>query len=140
MQEYKTFNAHKGKLKKELDIKVLYTDLDGTLLNDTGCLIKDSDGKFFFDAIRLFSEIEKKGWDMVLVSGRSRVQLRYNAQLMGLKNFIPELGCEIVFDLGKEVHVTFDLKKFNYTITKGGSDLIKIIDIFKNAFPGRIES
>jgi HAD superfamily hydrolase (TIGR01484 family) len=140
MQAYRTYKDYREKLKKELDIKVLYTDLDGTLLNDTGCLIKDVEGKFFYDALSLFKKIEDKGWDIVLVSGRSRVQLRYNAQLMGLKNFIPELGCEMVYDLGKEVHVTFDREKFNYKITKGGSDLVKIIDIFKKAFPGRIES
>ena len=140
MQVYKNFKDYREKLKKELDIRVLYTDLDGTLLNDTGCLIKDFDGKFFYDAVSLFKEIEKKGWDIVLVSGRSRVQLRYNAQLMGLKNFVPELGCEMVYNLGKEVHVTFDREKFDYKITKGGKDLIRIIEIFKKAFPGKIES
>jgi len=140
MQVYKSFNDYRGKLKKELDIKVIYTDLDGTLLNDMGCLIKDVEGKFFYDAVSLFKKIEKKGWDLVLVSGRSRVQLRYNAMLMGVKNFIPELGCEMVYDLGREVHVTFDSAKLNYKITKGGKDLVEIIKIFSKAFPGKIES
>ena len=140
MQPYRCFKDYREKIKKGLDIRVLYTDLDGTLLNDTGCLIKDVNGKFFYDAVSLFKKIENRGWDIVLVSGRSRVQLRYNAMLMGVKNFIPELGCEMVYDLGKEVHVTFDKEKFDYKITGGGGDLVRIIDIFKKSFPGRIES
>ncbi len=140
MRSYKSFDKYKEKLREELDIKVIYTDMDGTLLNDMGCLIKDEEGIFFYDAIRIFEKIECKGLDLVIVSGRSKLQLRYNAMLMGIKNYIPELGCEMVYDLGREVHITFDKTRYDYDITKGGDDLVKIIKILKDAFPGRIDS
>ena len=142
LKGYKLFSDYKKAIKEELkdNLRVIYTDLDGTLLNDRGCLINDSENSFFTDSIELIHKAEEIGWDIVLVSGRSRDQLRTNAMLMGLKNYISELGCEIVYGLGKEVHATFDTENFNYEIIKGGKDLIKIIKILKEAFPGRIES
>ena len=142
LKRFKLFKDYKDKLKEQLsgNLKVIYTDLDGTLLNDRGCLIKDSQNSFFYENVKLLSKVEKNGWDIVLVSGRSRLQLRYNAMLIGLKNYISELGCEMVYDLGKKVYATFNTENFNYEITKGGKDLVKIIRIFKDAFPGKIES
>ncbi|MBM3700137.1 MAG: HAD family phosphatase [Actinobacteria bacterium] len=142
IKEFKLFSDYKKAIKEELkdNLRVIYTDLDGTLLNDRGCLIKDNENSFFTDSIDLIHKAEKKGWDTVIVSGRSRDQLRTSAMLMGLKNYISELGCEIVYNLGKEVHATFDTGSFNYEITKGGKDLVKIIKILKEAFPGKIES
>ena len=138
---YKKFSEHRARLKKELkDLKVIYTDLDGTLLNDSGCLIKDVSGQYFYDSIHLFKKISEKNWDVVLVSGRNKLQMKYNAMLVGVKNYIPELGCEIVYDMGKEVHVTFDTGGYDYQITRGGKDLVRIIKILKDAFPGKIDS
>ena len=137
----KFFNDYKEKLKSELaDLRVIYTDLDGTLLNDRGCLVKDIDGNFFFEGVHLLKTISEKGWDLVLVSGRNKLQLRYNAMLVGVKNYIPELGCELVYDLGKKVHITFDISAYQYEITRGGKDLIRITSLLKSAFPGKIES
>jgi hydroxymethylpyrimidine pyrophosphatase-like HAD family hydrolase len=114
--------------------------MDGTLLNDRGCLIKDVDGKFFIDCIELFEKSEKLGRDIVLVSGRNKLQLRYNAQLMGVINYIPELGCELVHDLGEKVYVTFDTSNYKYDITRGGKDLVRIIELLKFNFPRKIDS
>jgi HAD superfamily hydrolase (TIGR01484 family) len=114
--------------------------LDGTLLNDRGCLIKDVDGKFFIDCIKLFEKSEKLGWDIVLVSGRNKLQLRYNAQLLGITNYIPELGCELVHNLGEKVYITFDSSNYKYDVTRGGKDLVDIIELLKANFPGKIDS
>jgi HAD superfamily hydrolase (TIGR01484 family) len=114
--------------------------MDGTLLNDRGCLIKDVDDKFFIDCIKLFKKSEKLGWDIVLVSGRNKLQLKYNAQLMGVTNYIPELGCELVHNLGEKVYVTFDISSYKYDVTKGGKDLVGIIELLKANFPGKIDS
>jgi HAD superfamily hydrolase (TIGR01484 family) len=114
--------------------------MDGTLLNDSGCLIKDVNGKFFIDCIRLFEKSAKRGWDIVLVSGRNKLQLKYNAQLMGVSNYIPELGCELVHDLGEKVYPTFDVANYKYDVTRGGKDLVDIIELLKFNFPGKIDS
>jgi HAD superfamily hydrolase (TIGR01484 family) len=139
--KYKLFDDYKDKIKKDLkDLKVIYTDLDGTLFNDQGCIIKDCEGNFYFEVVKLFERIAKKNWDIVLVSGRNKLQLRNNSMLVGVKNYITELGSELVHNLGEKVYVTFDNEKYNYEITKCGKDLVNIVRILKEAFPNKIDS
>jgi len=137
---YRFFKDHRNDIKNGIgDLKVIYTDLDGTLLNDQGCIIKDVEEKYYFDALKLLSDIKQRGWDLILVSGRNKYQLRYSAQMIGVENYISELGSELVYGLGKDVHVTFNEKK-DFDLTYGGKDLIKIIDLLMKEFPGNIES
>jgi HAD superfamily hydrolase (TIGR01484 family) len=139
--KYRLFDDYKDKIKNDLkDLKVIYTDLDGTLFNDQGCIIKDFEGNFYFEVVKLFKKFAQKGWDIVLVSGRNKLQLRYNSMLVGVKNYITELGSELVHNLGEKVYVTFDSEKYNYEITKCGKDLLNIIKILKKAFPNKIDS
>ncbi len=138
---YKFFKDNKEQIKEGIsDLKVIYSDLDGTLFNDRGCIIKDSRDKYYFKAINLLEKINENGWDLVLVSGRNKYQLRYNAQMIGVKNYIAELGSELVYDLGKDVHVTFDNGKENFDITYEGKDLIRIMKLLMTEFPEKIES
>ncbi len=139
--KYRLFKENKKEIKENLkDLKVIYSDLDGTLLNDRGCLIKDHKNDYYFDTVRFLPLAAEKNWDIVLTSGRNKFQMRYNAQMIGLKNYIAELGAELVYNLGEEVYVTFDSKKKKYDLTYGGKDLIKIIELFKKNFPDKIES
>ena len=139
--KYRLFKDNKKNIKENLkDLKVIYSDLDGTLLNDRGCLIKDHKNDYYFDTVRFLPLAAEKNWDIVLTSGRNKFQLRYNAQMIGLKNYIAELGAELVYNLGEEVYVTFDRKVVKHDLTYGGKDLIKIIELFKENFPGKIES
>ena len=140
-QCFKFFRENKELIKEGIpDLKVIYSDLDGTLFNDRGCIIKDGRGEYYFEAVRLLGEINKKGWDLVLVSGRNKYQLRYNAQMIGVKNYIAELGSELVYDLGKEVHVTFDNGRESFDIKYEGADLVRIIELLMKEFPEKIES
>jgi len=141
MNQYKLFKNYKEDIKKRVkDLRVIYTDLDGTLLNHEGCLIKDGNGNYYLEAIKQLEKINKKDWDVVLVSGRNRIQLRYNAQIIGVKNYIAELGCELVHDLGEKVYFTYDNKKVRYDIRYGSRDLSDIVKLLKEKFPGKIES
>jgi len=138
---YKFFKDHKKDIKNSIkDLRIIYTDLDGTLFNDQGCAIKDAEDRYYFDAVGLLPAIKQKGIDLVLVSGRDKYQLRYNAQMIGAKNYISELGSELIYDLGKTVRVTFDDKKYVYDLTYGGKDVIEIIELLMGEFPGRIET
>ncbi|GAG39382.1 unnamed protein product, partial [marine sediment metagenome] len=81
----KFFRDYKNEIKEDISsLKVIYSDIDGTLFNDQGCIVKDARGKYYFEAVGLLGEINKKGWDLVLVSGRNKYQLRYNAQMIGV--------------------------------------------------------
>jgi len=137
---YKFFKDNKEQIKEGIsDLKVIYSDLDGTLFNDQGCMIKDARSEYYFEALNLLEKINDKGCDLVLVSGRNKFALRYNAQMIGASNYIAELGSELVYNLGKEVHVTFDNSRNNIDLKYEGEDLIKIIDLLKKEFPGKIE-
>ena len=137
----KYFRDHLEEIKEGTgQLKVIYSDLDGTLFNDQGCLVKDAEDRFYLDAVRLLEKVEKKGWDLVIVSGRNKHTLRYNAQMIGVENYIAELGSELVYGLGRQVHVTFDRDARCHDITYGSRDLERIISIMMERFPGRIES
>jgi hydroxymethylpyrimidine pyrophosphatase-like HAD family hydrolase len=76
--EYRLFKDHREEIKKGLnDLKVIYTDLDGTLFNDRGCIVKDKDEHYYLEAVRLLPAVSKKNWDIVLVSGRNLVPNLY---------------------------------------------------------------
>ncbi len=138
---YKFFKDYKKEIKENLsDLKVIYTDLDGTLLNDRGSFIRDYKNNYYFDVINLLTGLEDRNIDVVPVSGRNAYQLRCNVQMMGLRNYIAELGSELIYNLGERVYNTFDTNGHIYDTVNGGKDLIKIIELFKKAFPGKIES
>jgi HAD superfamily hydrolase (TIGR01484 family) len=139
--DYRFFKDYKKEIKENLrHLKVVYTDLDGTLFNDRGCFIRDYRNQYYFDVINLLTVLEDKKIDVVPVSGRSAFQLRCNSQMMGLKNYIAELGAELIYNQGKEVYTTFDTNKPVYDTGNGGKDLIKITELLKKNFPGRIDS
>ncbi len=141
MADYKFFKDKKKEIKDNLnDLKVIYTDLDGTLFNERGCLIKDHKNNYYFDAIRLLRNINDRKLDIVTVSGRNKYQLRYIAQMIGIENYVAELGAELIYGLGETVYPTFDDNNRKYELTNGGKDLLKIMELLRKNFPGRIES
>lgn len=136
----KFFKDFRQEIKRNItDVKVVYTDLDGTLLNDKGCLIKDSEDRYFFDAVKQLKNLAEKNIDVVMVSGRNKLQLKYNAQMMNLKNYIAELGSELIYDLGKEIYITYDKSKQKYNFAALGPDLEAVAGLLKKEFPSRIE-
>lgn len=140
MAAYKFFKNNKKEIKKNLNkLRVIYTDLDGTLFNHKGCIIKDYRDDYYFDALKLLPRIASKNCDIVMVSGRNKFQLKYNAQIIGLNNYISELGAELVYNLGEKIYITFNHNKAKFDLTYGGKDLIKITELFKKNFPGKIE-
>jgi len=136
----KYFNDYKEDIRNNIgDIKVIYTDMDGTILNNKGCLIMDAEDNYFMGAVEQLKNLSSKNIDVVLVSGRNKMQLKYNAQMMNLKNYIAEIGSEVIYDLGKEVHTTYDKSKLKYDFASLGPDLDKVAELLKNSFPGQIE-
>jgi hydroxymethylpyrimidine pyrophosphatase-like HAD family hydrolase len=84
-------------------VKVIYTDVDGTMVGQAGSLFKTGAGDWTFEAAQALVEALRAGVDIVLVSGRNRRQLREGARIMGIQNYISELGAEIIYGQGKEI-------------------------------------
>jgi len=81
--------------------RVIYTDLDGTLLGRRGSLFLTAAGKFTMagaDSLRLCRE---RGVELCFCSGRSVKLLREDARLLGVSRYIGEAGCVLVRDHGE---------------------------------------
>lgn len=97
---------NKPKIAKLLkDVKVIYTDVDGTLLGPDGSLFATTKGRLSLYPAKALVRLKEKEIDVVMVSGRSRRQLFSDARLLGFKNYIAELGCEIIYNLGERVYL-----------------------------------
>jgi len=76
-------------------LKALYADLDGTLAGPGGSLYATADGPSSRGAEAL-AALHRAGVLLVLVSGRTRSQVREAARLVGARSFIAELGAFVV--------------------------------------------
>jgi phosphoglycolate phosphatase len=84
-------------------VKVIYTDLDGTMMGPLGCFFRDSDFELTMRPARALLAAHARNVDVMLVSGRHKSQLRETARLLGCRNYVAELGTELVYNLGLEV-------------------------------------
>lgn len=96
------------------DLKVIYSDVDGTVVGPEGSFFLNAEKKVTLHPARAIVKIIENEIDLVLVSGRSRHQLGADARILGFKNYISELGCLIVHDLGKKIFtLTEEMKADN---------------------------
>ncbi|MBC7230732.1 MAG: HAD family phosphatase [Actinobacteria bacterium] len=87
------------------EVRVVYTDLDGTMMGPMGNFLLNIRREYTLRPVRALVEALERGVDVVPVSGRSGRQLRETARVLGMRNYIAELGVEIVYDLGERVIV-----------------------------------
>lgn len=115
-QRFISNNTHQIKsLIKNL--RVIYSDIDGTLFGPGGCLILDAHKNYTTLPVETIISTLKKGIDIVLVSGRTRLQLRENSRIIGLKNYIAEGGAMIVYNQEEKIILnTGDFKPDSQTI------------------------
>lgn len=78
--------------------RVLFTDLDGTLLGLRGSLLTDSAGATSLDAVNAIAALNRAGLSVVVTSGRNAAQLRELTRLLDWPDFIGELGCLRSYD------------------------------------------
>jgi hypothetical protein len=89
--------------------RILYTDLDGTLLGRGACLLKDGAGEPSLDAVTAATALNRAGLKVVICSGRSAKQLMEVSRLLGWDDFLAELGCVRSYGRGaRKVYDTGD--------------------------------
>lgn len=86
-------------------VKVLYVDIDGTLVGPGGNLFLDGDHRFHLEAAEAIGSARDAGLEIVPLSGRSRVSMATLARLIGAASYIAELGAIRVYDHGARVIV-----------------------------------
>ena len=86
-------------------MKVLYTDLDGTMVGPYGNFFAADDRTPTLAPARALLELHRAGVALVLVSGRTRLQLQEAALIFGADGFVAELGALVGWDHGRSVQV-----------------------------------
>jgi len=122
-----------------LPVKVIYTDIDGTLVGPLGCFFRDSEYELTLVPARALLAAHARNVDVMLVSGRHKSQLRESARLLGCMNYIAELGTELVYNLGMEVlmnvgHIKEEGRTVYETIMATG-----VVDLLLESYPRRLE-
>lgn len=123
--------------------RVLYTDLDGTLLGRGACLLKDGSGAPSLDAAVAVTRLNAAGLRVVITSGRNAKQLLEVSRLLGFDDFIAELGCVRRYrEGGRKVYDTGDWP--DGILLEGETPYDAIVragalDRLQERFPGLIE-
>lgn len=90
-------------------LKVLYSDLDGTLLGPGGSLFTTPRGEYSARAVEALLSLHRAGVGLVLVSGRTQGQMSELARAVSASAYIAEMGA-LVVDRGvfpEETHRNF---------------------------------
>jgi hydroxymethylpyrimidine pyrophosphatase-like HAD family hydrolase len=90
-------------------IHCVYTDLDGTMLGSGGSLFRTADGEFTLLVARALEACHRAGAEVVITSGRRRVQVMEDARLIGQSSYIFEVGTGMAID-GEVTFLTGDLQ------------------------------
>jgi hydroxymethylpyrimidine pyrophosphatase-like HAD family hydrolase len=88
--------AAAGPLLDRLRPALLFTDVDGTLVGRDGSLLADLDGRPTLAGAAALVAAHRAGLEVVLVSGRTRLQLREACRLLGVRDAVGELGAVLV--------------------------------------------
>ncbi len=123
--------------------RVLYTDLDGTLLGRGACLLCDGRGGPTLDAVTAVAQLNRAGLRVVVTSGRNAKQLMEVSRLLGWRDFIGELGTVRSYERGaRTVYDTGDWP--DDAVARGSTPYAAIADagamaLLTRRFPGLIE-
>jgi len=98
-------------------MRCAYVDLDGTLLGRGASLLHDGDGAVSIEGVRAVQACLRADVEVVLMSGRRRVQVAEDARLLGQSSFIFEAGACVVLE-GEEHWQTQELLPGELTIAE----------------------
>jgi 3-deoxy-D-manno-octulosonate 8-phosphate phosphatase KdsC-like HAD superfamily phosphatase len=125
-------------------VRILYTDLDGTLLGRGASLLKDGEGRPSLDAATAVLELNGVGLKSVICSGRNAKQLMEVTRLLGWDDFLAELGCVRSYDRGaRRVFDTGDWLQGAIPAGETPYEAIQRVGALERlqaVFPGKIEN
>ncbi|MBN2848794.1 MAG: HAD hydrolase family protein [Coriobacteriia bacterium] len=126
-------------------VRVLYTDLDGTLVAPGGSVLADAAAAPSLVVAERIVALAEAGLVVVPISGRGRLQLRELTQLLGWDGYIAEAGGIIVHGTGLDAEARFDHGHWPDDLLAPGEtpfaaiNRVRAAEALMDAFPGRIE-
>ncbi len=117
-------------------VKVLYTDVDGTLVGPLGNLLWDSQRTPTLAAAEALVRAAREGLEVVALTGRSQGGMFEFSRVLGLESWICELGAVRVYERGATViHQHGDYPGEGAP----GAEIQRAVELLVAAYPGRLE-
>lgn len=116
--------------------QILYTDVDGTLVGPLGNLFWTDDRAPTLAAAGALLRAAEEGLEIVLVSGRSRVQMFEVSRLLGLSTWFCELGAFRMYQRGSEIVTDYGAHTGN---GRPIDTMRPVMDRLIEQFKGRLE-
>jgi hydroxymethylpyrimidine pyrophosphatase-like HAD family hydrolase len=85
--------------------RIVYTDVDGTMVGPRGSFWHAADGRPTAEPAAALLELHRAGIPLVLVSGRTHLQLTEAARIFAADGTIAELGSLVSWNRGRETHL-----------------------------------
>jgi hydroxymethylpyrimidine pyrophosphatase-like HAD family hydrolase len=121
--------------------RVVYTDLDGTMVGPGGNFFVAEDGSPTLVPAQALLDLHAAGAVLVLVSGRTRPQLVEACRIFGADGFVGELGAVLGWDAGRSSTVLRGEMPVQYT-GRTPIDVLASLGVVEELFtqwPGRLE-
>lgn len=138
-QERSLANRREELRSRLSSVKVAYSDVDGTLMGPGGCFILNARREYTLEPAHTLVRALNEGMDVFLVSGRSRMGLLETARILGMKNYIAELGVETVYNLGEEVVTDFGAFEGVTGDLYRHIESLGVLDYLFDKYPRRLE-
>lgn len=96
------------------NLTTVYTDLDGTLLSPGGRLLADSKGKPSARTCNAIVALRNAGMELVVITGRSRIQCNEFIRLLDAEAIVGEMGCTKQERGTSNLDITYDTGEFEW--------------------------
>lgn len=116
--------------------RVLYTDVDGTLVGPLGNLFWDGSRRPTLAAAEALVRAAREGLEVVAVTGRARTGMAETARLIGLSTWFCEMGGVRIYERGERIVYDHGTYPDDGTPLR---DLLEALGRLRAGFPGRIE-
>src|ERR1051326_154798 len=130
---------HAADLRLRGPVRVVYTDLDGTMLGRGGAFVRRPDGALTSEPTKALLEALELDVDVVPATGRSLRGLLGDARMLGLRTVIAEMGAIIAYDLGREVVTNLGAYPGGEEPPAAHMERSGAVSMLFDAFPGRLE-
>jgi hydroxymethylpyrimidine pyrophosphatase-like HAD family hydrolase len=137
------FDETNGAMEALSHARVLFTDVDGTLLGRGASILADGQGQPTLDTVAAIADLNRAALPVVIASGRNAKQLRELTRLLGWSDFIGELGCVRSYDRG--ARVVYETGDWPAGVLRAGETPYQAIEregavsLLMARFPGLIE-
>ena len=123
-----------------MTIRILYSDLDGTMVGRGGNFFLGRNHQTTLEPAQSLAQLHEAGVALSLVSGRTRAQLQEAARIFGADGYIAEMGAIIGWDHGRRSSMLSGQTPAEFSGPLVAQlESMGLVDALLGAFDGRLE-